>query len=108
MRKPAFCIYNNYAKQRRRSAAPLFCCIDSAVPLLLKPLDIFCSVAVQPGLCRTWSETPKTGFLTSRLMYMYYSFNHPKCFGKLNLKKNGQECCVYVFLKNSIYNDFNV
>ena len=25
------------------------------------------SVVVQPGLCRTWSETPKTGFLTTRL-----------------------------------------
>ena len=25
------------------------------------------SVAVQPGLCRTWSETPKTGFLMTRL-----------------------------------------
>ena len=25
------------------------------------------SVFVQPGLCRTWSETPKTGFLTTRL-----------------------------------------
>ena len=23
---------------------------------------------VQPGLCRTWSETPKTSFLTSRLI----------------------------------------
>ena len=22
----------------------------------------------QPGLCRTWSETPKTGFLTTRLI----------------------------------------
>ena len=26
------------------------------------------SVALQPGLCRTWSETPKTGFLTTRLI----------------------------------------
>ena len=25
-------------------------------------------MAVQPGLCRTWSETPKTGFLTTRLI----------------------------------------
>ena len=24
-------------------------------------------MAVQPGLCRTWSETQKTGFLTTRL-----------------------------------------
>ena len=27
-------------------------------------------VAVQPGLCRTWSETPKTGFLTTRLILL--------------------------------------
>ena len=26
-------------------------------------------MAVQPGLCRTWSETPKTGFLSTRLNY---------------------------------------
>ena len=26
-------------------------------------------MAVQPGLCRTWSETPKTGFLRTRLIY---------------------------------------
>ena len=25
-------------------------------------------MAVQPGLCRTWSEIPKTGFLTTRLI----------------------------------------
>ena len=25
------------------------------------------SVVVQPGLCQTWSETPKTGFLRTRL-----------------------------------------
>ena len=25
-------------------------------------------MAVQPGLCRTWSETPKTGFLRTRLI----------------------------------------
>ena len=25
------------------------------------------SLAEQVGLCRTWSETPKTGFLTTRL-----------------------------------------
>ena len=25
-------------------------------------------MVVQPGLCRNWSETPKTGFLTTRLI----------------------------------------
>ena len=27
-------------------------------------------MTVQPGLCRTWSETPKTGFLALRLIYV--------------------------------------
>ena len=44
---------------------------DSAIPLLSKSeissLQPFC-VAVQPGLCGTWSETPKTGFITTRLI----------------------------------------
>ena len=37
----------------------LFYYLDSAIPLLpnFKPLAIF-TVAVQPGLCRTWSEKP--------------------------------------------------
>ena len=26
-------------------------------------------MTVQPGLCGTWSETPKTGFLTTRLIF---------------------------------------
>ena len=30
------------------------------------------SVVVQPGLCLTWSEAPKAGFLTTPLiLYMY-------------------------------------
>ena len=28
-------------------------------------------MAVQLGLCRTWSETPKTGLLTTRLKLLY-------------------------------------
>ena len=48
---------------------------DSAISLLpkyeissLRPS----SVAVQPGLCQTWSETLKTGFLRTRLIYYYF------------------------------------
>ena len=29
-------------------------------------------MTVQPGLCRTWSETPKTGFLRTRLILKCY------------------------------------
>ena len=45
---------------------------DSTIPLLPKPeISILqpSSVGLQPGLRRTWSETPKTGFLTTRLIY---------------------------------------
>ena len=31
------------------------------------------SVAVQPGFCGTWSETPKTAFLTTRLIFSSFS-----------------------------------
>ena len=76
MRKPAFCICENKdADQLRgnREADQRLCFryTDSTVSLLpkyeissLQPS----SVAVQPGLCGTWSETPKTGFLTTRLI----------------------------------------
>ena len=73
--KPAFRICENKdADQLRgnREADQRLCFryIDSTIPLLSKYeiLSLYLSsVAVQPGLCRTWSETPKTGFLTRRL-----------------------------------------
>ena len=76
MRKPAFCICENKdADQLRanREADQRLCFryTDSTISLLpkyeissLQPS----SVAVQPGLCGTWSETPKTGFLRTRLI----------------------------------------
>ena len=75
MRKPAFCIcVNNDADQLRgnREADPRLCFryTDSTIPLLSKykisSLEPS-SVAVQPGLCQNWSETPKKGFLRTRL-----------------------------------------
>ena len=70
MRKPDFCICENKdADQLRgnREADQRFCFryTDSTIPLLPK-YDItsllLSSVAVQPGLCRTWSETPENRF----------------------------------------------
>ena len=78
MRKPAFCICENKdADQLRgnREADQRLCFryTDSTIPLLpkyeissLQPS----SVVVQPGLCGTWSETPKIGFLTTKLNYV--------------------------------------
>ena len=77
MRKPAFCICENKgADQLRgnREADQRLCFryTDTTIPLLptseissLYPS----SVAVQPGLCRTWSETPKTVFLRTQLNF---------------------------------------
>ena len=76
MRKPFFCICENKdADQLRgnREADQRLCFryTDSTIPLLPKSeISSFqqSSVVVQPGLCGTWSETPKTGFLTTRLI----------------------------------------
>ena len=76
MRKPAFCICENkYADQllghREADQRLCFRYTDSTIPLLSK-YEISSlersSVAVQPRLCGAWSETPKTGFLTTRLI----------------------------------------
>ena len=76
-KKTAFCICENKdADQLRgyREADQRLCFhyIDSAIPLLSKS-EISSlwpsSVAVQPCLCRTRSETPKTGFLRTRLIF---------------------------------------
>ena len=74
VRKPDFCICENEdADQLRgyREADQRLCFRykDSTIPLLSKS-DISSlypsSVAVQPGLCGTRTETPKTSFLTTR------------------------------------------
>ena len=81
MRKPDFCIYENKdADQLRgnREADQRICFryTDSTIPLLPKS-EISSpspsSVTVQPVLCGTWLEIPKTGFLTTRLKYVSLS-----------------------------------
>ena len=76
LRKPAFCICENKdADQLRgiREADQRLCFryMESTIPLLPK-FEISSllpsSVTAQPDLCRTWSETPKTGFLRTRLI----------------------------------------
>ena len=70
MRKSAFCIY-----AKNRAVVQLcFHNTDSAISLLpksevssLKPSY----VTVQTGLCRTWSDTPKTDFLALWLNCIY-------------------------------------
>ena len=76
MRKPAFCICENKDADQLRGncKADQHLCFrytDSTISFLpkyeissLQPS----SVTVQPGLCPTRLETPKTGFLTTRLI----------------------------------------
>ena len=91
MRKPAFCIWENKdADQLRgnREADQRLCFryTDSTIPLLPK-FQISSiqpsSVVVQPGLCGTWSETPKTGFLTTKLISAYAHLNDLICSSDL-------------------------
>ena len=77
MRKPGFCICENKDADQLRSNREAdqrlcFRYMDSTIPRVPKseiPSLYSSSVAVQPGLCGTWSETPNTGFLTTRLIY---------------------------------------
>ena len=77
-------------KHRHRSAsrlprslsAPLFRDTDSTFTLL--PKSEFSShypysVTVQPGLCRTWSESLKTSFLTTRLNILLPYIDGHRC-----------------------------
>ena len=76
VRKPAFCICENKDADQlcyNREADQRLCFrhMDSAIPFLSKSeiSSLYpSSVAAQPDLCRTWSETPKTGFLTTKLI----------------------------------------
>ena len=75
MKKPAFCTCENkdldqLCGNREADQHLCFRYTDSTIPLLPKSEIsslLLSSVAVQPSLCRIWSETAKTGFLTTRL-----------------------------------------
>ena len=70
-----FLIYRHRADQclciliyRHRADPRLcFCYTDRTISLLSKS-EILSLVAVQPGLCLTWSEALKTGFIVRQLM----------------------------------------
>ena len=60
------------AHPRSLISAFVVCCLDSIIPLVyiaeISSLQL-ASVAAQAGLCLTWSQTSKTGFLATRLFY---------------------------------------
>ena len=73
VRKLAYCICENKDADQlhgNREADQHLCFryIDCTIPLLPK-YKISSCVVVQPCLCGTWSEIPKTGFITTRLKF---------------------------------------
>ena len=91
MRKPAFCICENKDADQPRGNREADLCLyfrytDGTIPILPKSeisSVYLSSVAVQPGLCQTRSETPKTGFLTTMLKCRKISaFPKPQIFKK--------------------------
>ena len=81
MRKPDFCLCENKGADQLRSNCEAdqrlcFRYTDSTLSLLIKSeISSFyaASGTVQVGLCQTWLETPKTGFLGSRLKCLSYA-----------------------------------
>ena len=102
MRKPAFCICENKDADQLRSNCEAdqrlcFRYSDSTIPLLpkseissLKPY----SVIAQPGLCHTWSETPKTGFLTTRLLSNWAIRKPALCTCQQQRCGSAYACCL--------------
>ena len=86
MRNPALCICKNKdADQLRGNPATdqriCFRYIYRKIPLLPKSkISSFrpSSVAVQPSFCRTWSNTPKTGFLVAQFIIIAVAYI-PQC-----------------------------
>ena len=88
MTKLVFCISKNKDADQLRSNREddqrlCFRYIDSKIPLLPK-YEISSlwpsSVVVQPGLCGTWSETPKTCFYHNEAHFMFVFTNfHNGC-----------------------------
>ena len=87
MRKPDFCLCENKGADQLRSNCEAdqrlcFRYTDSTLSLLIKSeISSFyaASGTVHVGLCQTWLETPKTGFLASRLILYCKHHNKSDC-----------------------------
>ena len=98
MRKSDFCLCENKGTDQLRNNCEADRCLcfrytDSTISLLLKSeISSFqsASVTVQVDLCQTWLETPKTGFLASRLKFNLIDYLQP-CRG--STAPLGNEAC---------------
>ena len=90
--------------------------IDSIIPLAsLSNISRLClaSVAEQAGLCLTWSQTPKTGFLVTRLIYFgtwFGALPFTFCWPHHNLYDNRNQACqcgekmgTMIYCKETVY-----
>ena len=75
MRKPVYAYANTKGADQSAHSHSLICifvvrCLDHMTPIVsiseISSLNL-ASIAEQTGLCLTWSQTPKTGFLVTRL-----------------------------------------
>ena len=71
-------------------------CLDSMIPLVsiseISRLHLV-SVAAQAGLCLTWLETPKTGFLMTRLSCFVFSPWYANLYEPRHVKTNKVSVC---------------
>ena len=64
-------------------------CLDSIIPLvsISKISSVYlASVAAQAGLSLSWSETPKTGFLMMRLIYIAMEYAEKQTIYRATVK----------------------
>ena len=104
----SFCSYYDYAKTKTQISLAISTkqrpCIrytDSTIPLPPKSEIsslMTSSVAVQLCLCRTWSETQKTGFLMTGLI-------SGKLFNSARRCRHDSCSSVYTYFKRGNYRD---
>ena len=107
IRKPAFCICENKGTDQLRSnrSALLFLLQRKYTPLLPKSKisSLYpSSAAVQPGLCRTWLKSSKTGFLVTQLIYFWLQLAIPSSRYLVILHKSLRH--IYIYLQAHIQN----
>ena len=88
------------------------CCLDSPIRLIclvsvseMSSLYL-ASVAGQAGLCLTWSQTPKTGFLMRRLIYFRLIKEKQGCEMRYTPENQEQNINTKFIANCSIFDNF--